>query len=250
MNFDGQHVGAGLQVDGNRVLVPVAFGIASGKIHGEGVEGNVAVGHVAAEHLLSVQVHHGSIVSTQLEEARGRRGLAEAGVEGVPEIGGRVLVVRIAAVGDDGRLIAIAVAQFGIALGPSRVLVIRHAPGRAEVFARVVVVPTRSFLDPFHRGHLRPTDEFVTGFGLCRQLKCHVREIRSTPRAARDEKIVQAHPTRVQRRVAREELHGRVEPKLRSQIFQHERRPFTGKRAQVLDLFLPKFNRLDAVAVR
>ena len=161
-----------------------------------------------------------------------------------------MLVVWIASVGNDGRFIAVAVAQFGVAFSPRRILVVRHAPSCSEVLPGIVVFPVRPFLDPLHSGHLGPTDEFMAGFGLCSQCKRHVREVRPGPRGAGDQEVVQPHPARFEGQVAGVELHGRVEVEFRSEVIEHERRAFAGKRAQIFDLLLPKFHGLNAVAVR
>ena len=231
VDFDGQHIGAGLQVDGDRVFVPIALGISKSKFCRKGIERDVAVGHIATEHLFTIKINDGPVVATQLEEADGRRGLAFADVEGVPEISRRVLIVRIAAVRDNGHFIAVAIAQFGTALCPCRVLIVRHAPGRPEVYTRIVVFPARPFLDPLHGGHLGPTDKFMAGLGLCGQGKGHVWEVWTGPRGAGDEEVVQPHPTRLKGQVTGMELHGRVEIEFRGEVIEHERRAFTCKGA-------------------
>ena len=87
-----------LQVDSDRVFVPIALGISKSKYCRKGIERDVAVERIATEHLFTIKINDGPVVATQAEEADGRRGLAFADVESVPEISRRVLIVRIAAV--------------------------------------------------------------------------------------------------------------------------------------------------------
>ena len=172
MHFDGDDVSAlpeerGLEVGGAGV------GVVLGVSCGVGVVRNVATGHVVAHCLNAVDIDNHSVVDGERKAerlvARGRFGK----VERCAEIVGRILVVDVISVADDGVIVTIPaheVTQRSRARSPRTIVVVSITPVDSVERTLVVVAPGLRGGEEFAAGVRRdtPTREDVArrSFGL------------------------------------------------------------------------------------
>ena len=120
MNFDGQNIVPGNEVGGVDGAWNQGPSVISRVLRGR-IKGDGAGVHVAAEHLVAIQMDDHAVITSNLQPQDGiDRGICDR--EGMPEIGGDVFVVGRAAKADHGGLVAIPVSELRRSAAPCGVI--------------------------------------------------------------------------------------------------------------------------------
>ena len=144
MDLHGQHIRALRQKRrADAGLVKRAFVRAPDRDGRQRGGGDGSCRQVVPVHLCAVQVHDHAIVANNSKGQAGEPGRV-GDIEGTPEIGGDVLVVRVGTVADDGGLPAIAIPELGRTGSPGGIIERRSHPRRAEVRPGIEVFPNRT----------------------------------------------------------------------------------------------------------